>query len=256
MRRIPTMMRRELVSYFRSPLAYLLAALFSAVVLLFAWRGLEQGPKELVPGIMGFSSFLMIFLVPILTMRLLAQEKETGAMEILVTDPVTDWDIVLGKYLAAVIAMWGMLLPLAAYVICYSLIGWGLEAPKEPWYKFWAWIPQSLEWGPLLAGMLGTMLVGAVFVAVGLFASSLTASQPISALIGFMITLVLWVFGLVGQFFDTGRATELIQSMSLFERQQMLISGRLDTRPLFLFLSTIALMLYLTVRVVESRKWR
>ncbi len=256
MRRIPTMMRRELVSYFRSPLAYLLAALFSGIILLFSWRGLEEGPKALIPGILGFSSFLLIFLVPILTMRLLAQEKETGAMEVLVTDPVTDWDIVLGKYCAAVLALWGMLLPLLAYLACYSLIGWGIEAPKVPWWKIWAWIPQSLEWGPLLAGMLGTMLVGAVFVAVGLFASSLTGSQPISALIGFMLTLVLWVFGLVGQFFDTGKATELIQSLSLFERQQMLVSGRFDTRPIFLFVSTTILMLYLTVRVVESRKWR
>jgi gliding motility-associated transport system permease protein len=256
MLRVPTMMRREMASYFRSPLAYLLAAMFSAIVLLFSWRGLDQGPNGLLPGIYGFSSFLMIFLVPILTMRLLAQEKETGALEVLVTDPVTDWDIVLGKYFAAVATLWGMLLPLLAYVAVYALIGWDLEAPNEPWYKFWNWLPASMEWGPVFTGLLGTALVGALFAAVGLFASALTGNQPISALLGFFILLVLWVFGLMSQFFDTAKATALIESLSLFERQRMLISGRLDTRPIILFVSTIALMLYLTVRVVESRKWR
>jgi ABC-2 type transport system permease protein len=249
-------LRKELVGYFSSPLAYVLAALFSAVLLLFHWPRLGEGPKHLLPNMFGFSSFLMIFLVPILTMRLLAQERETGAMEVLVTDPVTDWDIVLGKYLAAVVTLCGMLLPLGVYVAGYSLVGWGSQAPDVSWYRFWAWIPRSMDWGPVFSGLLGTVLIGAVFVAVGLFASSLTSSQPISALIGFTAILVLCVFAVVSRFFDTGKATELVESFSLFARQSMLIEGRLDTRPLFLFLSTTALMLYLTVRVVESRKWR
>ncbi|MHC4916765.1 MAG: ABC transporter permease, partial [Planctomycetota bacterium] len=97
---------------------------------------------------------------------------------------------------------------------------------------------------------------GALFAAVGLFASSLTGNQAISALIGFVMILILWAFVLLEQFFDGTGAHELIQSLSLFNRMDLLVAGRLDTRSLFLFASTTALMLYLTVRVVESRKWR
>ena len=244
MRRVPTLMRRELISYFRSPLAYVLAGVFSGIILLFSWRGLEEGPKLLIPGLIRFGSFLMIFLVPILTMRLLAQERDTGALEVLVTDPVTDWDIVLGKYLASVLALWAMLLPLGVYVLLYWIIG----RMTEP--------PAPLTWGPVLTGFLGLALLGALFAAVGLFASSLTGNQAISALIGFVMILILWAFVLLEQFFDGTAAHELIKSLSLFNRMDLLVEGRLDTRSLFLFASTIALMLYLTVRVVESRKWR
>jgi ABC-2 type transport system permease protein len=253
---VPTLMRRELISYFRAPLAYILAAAFSGIVLLFSWRGLEAGPKNLLPGIVRFSSFLMIFLVPILTMRLLAQERDTGAMEVLVTDPVTDWDIVLGKYLASVLTLWAMLLPMGVYVVIYALIGWGQNAADVPWYKFWSWLPAAMEWGPVLTSFLGLALIGALFAAVGLFASSLTRNQAISALIGFMLILVLWAFVLLEQFFDGTKAQEIIQSLSLFNRMDILVDGRLDTRSLWLFLSTTVLMLYLTVRAVESRKWR
>jgi ABC-2 type transport system permease protein len=256
MRRVPTLMRRELIAYFRSPMVYFEAAGLLGIVTLATWSGLGRGPKELVPGIMGFASFLMMFIVPILTMRLLAHEKDTGAMEILVTDPVTDWDIVLGKFLAAVLALWAILLPLALFPVLYALVGKSQFAADVAWYRPWNWLPKAIDYGPILTGTLSVALLGALFVSVGLFASSLTGNQAVSALVGFVIILVLWVFGWVSQLVETGQAAELIDSLSLYKRQELLLRGQLDTRPIFLFVSTIILMLYLTVRSVESRKWR
>jgi ABC-2 type transport system permease protein len=251
--RVWVLMRRELIAYFRSPLFYILALFFNVLILLIVgWRNLDAGPKAIVPGLIFWSFIIMIVVVPILTMRLLAQEKDAQTMEILVTDPVTDWDIVLGKYLAAVLTLWAMLLPLGIYVICYALIG----KPDVPWYKVWEWLPASLEWGPVVTSFTGLALLGALFAAVGLFASSLTSNQAISALLGIAMVFVLSALGLLEIFFTSGKAHDFIESLSLFARLRSMMEGRFDTRTVFLYLSTAALMLYLTVKVTESRKWR
>jgi len=252
--RVRVLLRRELAAYFTSPLVYILAFMLLGIFTWLTWSGLQAGPKFLVRGVLGSTSFLMMFLVPILTMRLLAQEKDTGAMEILVTDPVTDWDIVLGKFLAAVAALWAILLPLAVYPLLYLLLGKGQAAAAVPWYKPWTWIPMAIDVGPVFTGFLGAALIGVLFVSVGLFASSLTGNQAVSALIGFVIILMFWVFGQI-QPTNAGLAA-LVENFTIQGRLEMFLEGRLDSRPIFLFLSTAALMLYLTVRSVESRKWR
>ena len=259
MRRVPTLMARELKTYFQSPLAYLLAALFNLLILLIpGLRSLEAGPKAAIPGIIFWSIITMIVMVPILTMRLLAEEKATDTMEVLVTDPVTDWDIVLGKFMAGVLALWAMLLPLAIYLVIFALAGRSTTpaAAEVAWYKLWNWPFMVMEWGPIFTGFTGLALLGVLFVSMGLFASSLTSNQAISALVGIVMILVLSALGLLQQFFDGTKAHELIKSLSLFDRIDMMIQGRFDTRSIFLFLSTTVLMLYLTVRVAESRKWR
>ena len=258
MRRVPILMTRELKSYFQSPLAYVLSALcFLLVAVFVGFPSMEYGPKALLPGVISFTIIVMIFMVPILTMHLLSEEKNSGTMEILVTDPVTDWDIVLGKYLAGLLALCGVLLPLGIYVLAFTLMGHGLHAPEVSWFKIWAWLPLSLEWGPIISGFLGLALVGAVFTAVGLLASSLTRSQPISALGTFVMLLVFAsLVEVLRTFLDAPKWHELFESLSLFSHLRSFVEGRIDTRSLFLFLSTIGLLLYLTVRVVESRKWR
>ncbi len=257
--RVWVVMRRELVTYFQSPLVYLLAALFNLVILLIpGLRSLEAGPKMALPGIVFWSVIVMIVMVPILTMRLLADEKATGTMEILVTDPVTDWDIVLGKFMAGVLALWAMIAPLVIYLIIFALVGRSTTpaALEVAWYKLWKWPFMVMEWGPIFTGFAGLGLLGVLFVSMGLFASSLTSNQAISALVGIVMILVLCALGLLQQFFDGTKAHDLIRSLSLFDRIDMMIRGRFDTRSIFLFLSTTVLMLYLSVRVVESRKWR
>lgn len=262
MRRVPTLAARELKTYFHSPLAYLLAALYALLILLFAGLPtLEAGPKAAVPAIVRASVWFLMFLVPILTMRLLAEEKATAAMEVLVTDPVTDWDIVLGKFVAGVLALWAMLLPLGVYLLIFIFVGRSAGSAAEvPFYKLWKWLPQVMAWGPVFTGCIGLALMGALFVAVGLFASSLTRNQAISALVGFVMILMLSALGLLRglleHLFPEANLHPLIESLSLFHRIDLMVEGRFDTRAVFLFVSTTALMLYLTVRVVESRKWR
>jgi ABC-2 type transport system permease protein len=245
MRRVPTMMRRELITYFRSPLVYVLAAMLSGLVMLFAWRGLEQGPRELIPGLVRFASFLMIFLVPILTMRLLAQEKDSGSMEVLVTDPVTDWDIVLGKFLAALLCLMAMVLPLGLYVVIFAWLRKPTDAP--------------MEWGVLTTGAVGLLCVLALSAAIGLLASSLTRNQVVSALIGFVVLLTFWLAGAFLPAVLSGwgpQWREAAEALSLYSRLRTLLDGQLDLKSLFFYVSTAALVLYLSVRAVESRKWR
>jgi len=112
----------------------------------------------------------------------------------------------------------------------------------------------AIDVGPVFTGFLGAALIGVLFVSVGLFASSLTGNQAVSALIGFVIILMFWVFGQI-QPTNAGLAA-LVENFTIQGRLEMFLEGRLDSRPIFLFLSTAALMLYLTVRSVESRKWR
>jgi ABC-2 type transport system permease protein len=257
---MPAIMRRELLMYFRTPLAYLLAAIFCAILMFFATGVVDRGPGEVVPGLIWLSCFLLIFFIPILTMRLLAHETDTGAMEVLVTDPVTDWDIVLGKYLASVITILAMLSPLLAFVAVYAVSGKFQTGENElvaaPWYRFWVWLPAVLDLGRLLTGLLGLGLVVALFAAVGLFASSLTGNQAVSALVGIVANLVLWLFSFLTQLPYGEKFKEFIESVSPQGRLGPLVEGRLETRAIFLFVSAVALTLYFTVRAVESRKWR
>jgi ABC-2 type transport system permease protein len=249
MRRATTLMNRELATYFQSPLAYIKAALFLGVMTLLI-NSITGGfsyvsPKGVVAFMVMWSGIFMIIIAPILTMRLLAGEKDTGAMEILVTDPVTDWDIVLGKFLAALLCLIGVVLPLGIFLVLFAM----LRKPTDP----------AMEWGTIISGSIGLFCVLGLSAAVGLLASALTKSQVISALIGFVLLLVLWLSGaflpdMLGKL--SPKLKEAAESLSLYSRLNAMVQGQLDLKSVFFFVSTTALVLYLSVRAVESRKWR
>jgi len=251
--RVRVLMGRELATYFQSPLAYIMAALYFLVVSFFM-AVYSEGFKYVtqtawVNLMVDFTAFLMVFVAPIIAMRLLAEEKSSGAMEILVTDPVTDWDIVLGKFLAAVFCVAGMLLPLGLYVVLFAF----MRKESDP----------ALEWGVMASGAIGLICLVALYTSIGLLASSLTKNQVISALIGVVALLIVYVAGavlpqLLGQIgWDAGPRLQVIaESVSIPNRLQSLVSGQLELKSVFFFLSSTALVLYFTVRAVESRKWR
>jgi ABC-2 type transport system permease protein len=250
MRRVPTLMNRELKTYFQSPLAYVLTAVFLFVISVFIYgrtNSFNYGtPKDVMAVILWWGVLLMVIIAPILTMRLLAGEKDSGTIEVLVTDPVTDWDIVLGKFSAALLTLLAMVVPLGAYLVLFWAFNKTGPASCPP-----------PDWGPVLTGTAGLVSVAALSAATGLFASSLTRSQVISALVGFVLLLGFWLIGLLLPIVvTTGKWTELAESLSLPNRFQPLVEGQLATQSLFYYLSTTALLLYLTVRSVESRKWR
>lgn len=227
---------RELRSYFVSPLAYVVAAFFALVagylfsLILYHTRQANMGPL--------FQNLAVMFLLisPALTMRLIADERKTGTIELLLTSPITDRDLVLGKYLAAL----AYLAFLLAVTLVFPII---LAASGKP------------DWAPVWTGYLGTFLLGASFMAIGLFASSLSANMIVSAVITFALSLVVWLLPSAGQMFG-GVANDVLTYLSVMNHQENLSRGVVDTADLLFYASFIATFLFATVRSVETYHWR
>ncbi len=228
--------RRELHSYFVSPVAYVVGALFLLITGFLFSIILSQTSEATMGPLFGNFSVIFLFIVPGLTMRLLAEEQRTGTLELLLTAPVRDSELVLGKFLGVFL----LLLVLLAVTLVYPLI------------LFLAGNPDR---GPILAGYLGVILQGAAFLAIGLFASSLTQNQIIAALLAFVILLLLWLSDALSQF-TGGRIGDLFRFLSITRHFDDFPRGIIDTRHLVYFLSVIAAALYFTVLSVQVRRWR
>jgi len=227
---------RELKSYFSSWLAYLVIAGFLAItgfIFFVIFTGSRQAEMR-----WSFHNIAvtLLFVCPILTMRLLAEEQRSGTMELLLTSPVTDVQVIVGKFLGAV----GLLAALLAATIHFPLILVNYGSPDP---------------GPLLAGYLGLLLVGAAFMAVGVLASSLTGSQAAAGFLSFGALLVLWIIGWAA---DQAGATvgEVLRQMSVLNHFDDLAKGVIDTKDVVFYLSFMTLCLFGAVRALESRKWR
>jgi ABC-2 type transport system permease protein len=227
---------RELRSYFVSPLAYVVAAFFMLVagylfsLILYNTRQADLGPL--------FSNLTVMFLLitPALTMRLLADERKTGTIELLMTSPITDRDLVIGKYLASVLYLLFLLVLTLFYPLILAFLG------KPDWATIWT-------------GYLGTFLLGSSFMAIGIFASSLSNNVIIAAMVTFAISLFVWLLPSAGAMFG-GAATDIMTYLSPINHQQNLSRGLLDTTDLIFYLSFIIGFVFLTVRSVETYHWR
>jgi ABC-2 type transport system permease protein len=170
-------------------------------------------------------------------MRLLAEERKSGTIEVLMTAPVTDWDIVLSKFfgsLAFYVFLW---IPTLIYILILR------------WYS-------EIDLGPVFTGYLGTILLGAMFIAIGLFCSSFTRNQVVAAIASFVIITIIWTLGIFRIFVSGTFAQGLIDYLSVFEHFREFSKGIIDTRPLVYYLSSTVLFLFFSARVVESSKWR
>jgi len=245
--------RKELKQLFTSLIAYVALAMFFLVTgfLFFSLIGTYttqvlqlQGPPppDFDPTRIIFSplfqdtSFVLILLVPILTMRLVSEEDRVHTMELLATSPVTSTAIVLGKYLAAMV-LFLVLLAISAYMpLALATMG-------------------RLDWGLLAATYVGMVLLGSAFLAVGLFASTLNENQIVSAAIGFALLLLFWVLGFAQQ--ASGSAVQqVLSSLSFSTHFSNLASGIVDTQDIVFFLSLSGFFVFLAVVALESRKWR
>lgn len=249
-------MGKELRVLFTSPIAYVVTAvfilisgyLFYSIVLFASSQSMQimrvQGalPKinlnDLVfrPTFHNMAVILMLTL-PLITMRLLAEEKKIKTMELLMTSPVPLTAIVLGKYLAAM-TVFTFMLAMSAYM------------PVLMWYF------GSIQWMPILTGYLGIWLLGGVFIAVGLLASSLTENQIIAAFIGFGAVLILWLIGWVSQTVSGTPLGSLLSYLSIGDHTENFIKGMIDTKDLVYQLSLIIVGLFITHRVLESQRWK
>ncbi len=228
--------QRELRSYFVSPVAYVVGGLFLLISgFLFAII-LGQSSEASMRPLFGNFAVIFLFIVPGLTMRLLAEEQRTGTLELLLTAPVRDTELVLGKYLGVLL----LLLLLLAVTLTYPAI---LLLAGNP------------DRGPILAGYLGVLLQGAAFLAIGLFASSLTQNQIIAALLTFVILLLLWLADALSQF-TGGRIGDLFRFLSITRHFDEFPRGIIDSRHVIFFVSIIAGALFFTVQAVQTRRWR
>jgi len=183
-------------------------------------------------------SVVLLFFMPMLTMRLFAEEKRSGTMELLLTYPVRDGEVLAGKFLAA----GGLYIVLLGLTVLYP----GLVA---------YFTQGRLEWGPILTGYLGLILVGGTFLAIGLLISSLTENQIVAGFATFGVLLAFWVIGW-GAESAGGNLRTVLQYLSITEHMDPFTRGLVDTKDLVYYGSAIALALFLTLRSLESKRWR
>lgn len=238
-----TIFKKEITSYLSSMVAYVTIGVFLLVLGLFLWVFPESSILEYgyagLDSLFSTAPYLFIFLIPAITMRSLAEERKEGTFEILATRPLTDWQIILGKYLACLVIVLFALLPTLVYY--YSV--YNLGTPQG-----------NIDTGAVIGSYIGLFLLGGTFVAIGLFASGITTNQ----IIAFTIAVFLCFFAYSG--LDSLSSLLSLQNLGLQnfginQHYQSISRGVLDTRDLVYFLSFIAFFLVITKTIVGGRKW-
>lgn len=234
-RKVMTVAGKELRAYFVSPMAYVILGFYLGVCgLIFALTVTAPQAQADMAGMFHTIIFVTLMMAPVLTMGLLSQEQASGSVEMLMTNPVRDVEVALGKYVAAV-ALFAIVL---VATLEFPLI---LEKFGDP------------DWGAILTGYLGVLLAGMAFIAVGLFASSLTANQIASAILATLMLLFFWLIGWLGYSVSQG-VGDVVRYVSVYENFQDFAKGIIDTRPLVFFASLMFFALMLTVRTLENRR--
>jgi ABC-2 type transport system permease protein len=236
MRNTLTIARREFRSYFNSPAAYIVAVLFLLVVTIMFWNTFFLEQRASVRRLFSWIYGVSVFVAPALTMGLIAEERRTGTLELLITYPVRDAEVVVGKYLGA-LGMYTVLLV--------------LTLPQV----FWVSSLGQLDWGPVGAGYLGLFLSGGAYLAIGVLASSWTSNQLVALIVAMAIGGSFAMIGHLLVFMPQG-ASSLAEFLSFGYHANSLERGVIDTRDVFFFVSVIALALTLAFRSLESRLWK
>jgi ABC-2 type transport system permease protein len=253
MTNILAIVRKEWRGYFASPIGYVVIGMYALVFGYFYTIGLSwfirqsmQAPQmgagpmninqQMIRYVFLNSTIIFLFVVPLITMRTYSEEKRSGTIELLMTSPITDYQIVMGKFLGA-LSLYGAMLGITLIHIGV-LFAYG-----------------SPEWKPILTGYLGLLLLGGCFVSVGLFFSSLTRNQIVAGMFTFAVLLLLWVIDWVGGF--AGPSLEKLTAyLSLTGHLEDFLRGVIDTQHVVYYLSFITFGLFLTAKAVDSERWR
>jgi ABC-2 type transport system permease protein len=247
MTKILAIVRRELIAYFSSPLAYIVLTAFLLmqgyifyIIVSFLNNPMTQAmtPLRLFFGGTVFFWLFLLFTVPVITMRLLAEERRSGTIEVLLTSPVTEGQVIAGKFLAALLFYVVLWLPTLIYVVLLKQ-------------------HSSIDLRPVMAGYLGVLLVGFLFLAVGTFTSTLTNNQLIAAIIAFAALIALFSIGLVEQLLVSSSVIrDALGYMNLWTHMDDYAKGIIDTRHVVYELSVGLLFLFLAAKSLEVKKWR
>ena len=228
--------KRELKAYFTSPLGYVFLAIFYAFSGLFFYIfSLSVGSTDISSVFLMMFIVLMVF-VPLLTMRLLSEDKKQKTDQLILTAPVSLLSIVMGKFLAA-----------------YAIFAIGVAV--MPVYGFVMLTFATVSWLPIWGNTVGLLLLGGIFVSIGLFISSLTENQMIAAIGGFFINLMILLMNTLKSALPNGFLQDVLSSISVYSRYSEITNGIFSLSSLIFFVSVIFIFLFLTVRVLEKRRW-
>jgi ABC-2 type transport system permease protein len=245
--------QKELRGYFASPIAYIIIGLFA---LLFGWffyvylhvfseqsqrmammgGGNVNVNEQMIRGVLQNAAVIILFVMPMITMRTYSEEKRSGTIELLLTSPLTDFEIIVGKFLGAMGLFCAMLLVTMIDIAILFRLG-------------------NPEWRPVAAGYLGLLLMGGCFISVGLLISSLTKNQIVAGFMTFAVFLMLWVINWLAD--SSGPTGQTILSfLSITDHFDDFTKGIIDTKHLTYYLSFITFGLFLTAKSVDSERWR
>ena len=228
--------KRELKAYFTSPLGYVFLAIFYAFSGLFFYIfSLSVGSTDISSVFLMMFIVLMVF-VPLLTMRRLSEYKKQKTDQLILTAPVSLLSIVMGKFLAA-----------------YAIFAIGVAV--MPVYGFVMSTFATVSWLPIWGNTVGLLLLGGIFVSIGLFISSLTENQMIAAIGGFFINLMILLMNTLKSALPNGFLQDVLSSISVYSRYSEITNGIFSLSSLIFFVSVIFIFLFLTVRVLEKRRW-
>lgn len=228
--------KREFRAYFTSPLGYVFLAIFYAFSGLFFYIfSLSIGSTDISGVFLMMFMVLMIF-VPLLTMRLLSEDKKQKTDQLILTAPVSLLSVVMGKFLAAY----------AIFVIGVAVM---------PVYGFVMSTFTTISWLPIWGNTVGLLLIGGIFVSVGLFVSSLTENQMIAAIGSFFVNLMILLMNTLTSALPSGIFKDVLASVSVYSRYSEITNGIFSLSSLIFFISVIFIFLFLTVRVLEKRRW-
>jgi len=252
MRNVLAIAGKEMRGYFASPIAYIVLGFFA---LVFGWffyvplaffnrQSMQMAgsgmniSQMLITPVFSNATVVMLFLLPAITMRTYSEEKRSGTIELLLTSPLTDTQIILGKFLGAM----GLYASMLALTVVHMAILFAFTDPNP-------------DWKPVASAYLGLLLMGGSFISVGLLISSLTKNQVVAAIATFVVFLMLWVINWIGTF--VGPTTQaILNQLSLTDHFDDFARGVIDTKHLVFYLSFISLGLFLTAKSVDSERWR
>jgi ABC-2 type transport system permease protein len=243
---------KELRSYFASPIAYIIIGLFA---LLFGWfffvylsvfvqrssqmmmgGGSMNLNQDMIRGVFLNSAVIILFVMPMITMRTYSEEKRSGTIELLLTSPVTDFQIIMGKFLGALGLYASMLLVTMLYMAIVFVYG-------------------NPEWKPIATGYLGLLLMGGCFLSVGLFISSVTKNQIVAGFLTFAVFLMLWVINWMAD--QSGPIMgAVLKYLSITDHFDDFARGIIDTKHVIYYLTFITFGLFLTAKSVDMERWR
>ena len=259
LRNVGAIVEKEWRHYFGSPIAYVALFVWTALFggffylvfdrfLMISQRAMQQmefggGPKLslnewVISQVLHNMAVVALFLTPMLTMRLFAEEKRQGTIELLATSPLTDWQIVLGKFFGAISLY--LLMILTGFVNFLPL---------------WYYATAPPEWKPVLSGGLALLLVGASFIALGLFVSTLTRNQIVAGSLTFGLLLILWIVGWMDDPM-AGPLAKAVAYLGLMNHVEDMMKGIIDLKDVVFYLSVTGFGLFLALQSVESQRWR